>query len=187
LPTETSSPTATITPTLTPFPSLTPTTTPTLTRLDQSIVDVPIAAPAYKQCDRMDTQKVFPTDYAVYDAIKTLDPIADGFAEAMDWTCTDINGDIFRYAISIWFYIDNKIVASLNDYEAIGSWIVDVMNLLDTIPRDKYTMYAEPSNVIFTFWANSESLEIAVPINKYWEQADGKTSEEIFKMFYIKP
>jgi hypothetical protein len=109
----------------------------------------------------MDTQRVFAIDYVVYDAIKTLDPISDGFAETMQQEeCTGSDGKTFTYAIAIWFYIDNKIVVDLKDYEALGSWIADVMNLLDTIPRDEYTFYANPTTVTFTFLAgNSESLE----------------------------
>ncbi|HSM72557.1 MAG TPA: hypothetical protein VK851_13520, partial [Anaerolineales bacterium] len=133
-------------------------------------------------------REVFATDYVVYDAIKTLDPIAEGFAETISQEgCVDSNGKRFSYVVGIWFYIDNKVVEDFKDYENLGSWIIAVMNLLDTIPRDEYTMYAEPTNTIFTFVSNSKSLKVVVPIKKYWAEADGKNGTEVFLMFYSNP
>jgi len=131
---------------------------------------------------------VFAIEYIVYDAIKTLDPIADGFAETIDERCVDFGGKEFTYAVAIYFYIDNKFATDLNDHETLGLWIADVMNLLDTIPRDEYTRYAEPTNAIFTFYdGNSKSLEVIVHIQEYWAKADGKSGEEVFNIFYTKP
>lgn len=178
--------------TISPSPTSTLTPSPTSTfvfmHLDQSIVDMPIKTPSHTQCGSASIQRVFAIGYVVYDAIQTLDPIAMGFAETIDQECTDSDGKILTYASSIWFYIGNKVVANLKDYETLGSWIVDVINLLDTIPRDEYTRYAQPTNVIFMFFAgNSEPLEVRVSIEEYWAKADGKSGTEIFLMFYEEP
>lgn len=183
------SPTVTNTQTPTPTITVTPTITPTLTRLTQSIVDMPIAVtPIYRRCGADSPQRVFALEYIVYDVMKKLDPGADGFAETIDRGCTDLNGKEFTYAVYIYFYIDNKFVADLSDYRVLGSWIVDVMNLLDTIPRDEYTRYAQPTNAVFSFYTtNSDTLKVIVHIQDYWAKANGKSAEEIFQMFYKRP
>lgn len=135
----------------------------------------------------MSPQRVFEIAYAVYDAILMLDPKANGWAEAIDQACVDFEDNEHTYAYGIWFHV-HKQTPDLNDYEALGSWIVSVMSVLDTIPRDQYTIGAQPTNVIFTFFAdNAESLEIRVSIEKYWTQADGISGEEVFRMFYTEP
>src|SRR5574341_33015 len=83
---------------------------------------------------------------------------------------------------------DRVLLADLQDYETLGSWIVDVMNLLDTIPRNEYTINAEPSIVNFRFYVGaSKLLDVRVPIKKYWAEASGKSGVEVFLLFYSEP
>lgn len=192
----TPSPTATNTQTPAPFPSLTPTvtiiptSTSTLTRLDQSIVDMPIATPTpfdVKQCGGMYPDEIYSLSDKIDVAIKTLEPKAEGWAEEIAQGCTNKDGKSHYTAFGIWFHIDIP-TTDLKAYKTLGSWIIDVMNLLDTIPRDDSTAGAEPTNAIFTFYANnSESLEVVVPIQEYWTKASGKSAEEVFQIFYKKP
>jgi len=156
--------------------------------LDQSIIDIPIATPTFdEQCGGMYLTELYPLSWIIDDAIKTLDPNAEGWAEAVGQGCIADDGKSYFHAFGIWFYID-KPTPDLKDYEALGSWIVDVMNLLDTIPRNEYTINAESTIVNFRFYVGtSELLDVRVPIKKYLTEANGKSGEELFRIFYIAP
>jgi hypothetical protein len=151
-------------------------------------VDIPIATPAYvEQCGGMYPTELYSLSWTIDDAIKTLDPLAQGWAEAMVQSCIDKDGKAYDIVFGIWFRIV-KPTPDFKDYETLGSWIIDVMNLLDTISREEYFINAAPSTVTFTFFAdNSESLEVIVPIQEYWAKANGKSGTEVFLMFYTEP
>lgn len=176
------------------FPSLTdtrtinPTSTPILMKLDHSIIDIPIATPTFaEQCGGMYPTELYSLSWIIDDAIKTLEPNAEGRVEAVGQGCIADDGKSYFHAFGIWFYID-KPTPNLKDNEALGSWILDVMNLLDTIPRNEYTINAEHTIVNFRFYVGtSELLDVRVLIKKYLTEANSKSGEELFRMFYTAP
>jgi hypothetical protein len=161
--------------------------TPIIISLDQSIIDFPAATPIYdKRCSGMGPGELHSLSWVVDDAVKMLDPNADGWAEGIMQDCYEDN--VFTHVIvfGMWFYIDRP-THDLKDYDAFGLWITDVMNLLDTIPRDKPTLNAKPTVVNFRFYSGSEFLDVRVPIKRYLTEANKKTGEELFRTFHTGP
>jgi len=176
----------------TPFPSqiatLATNPTSTLVYLDQSIIDIPIATPTFDEhCTGAYPTEIYPLSWAVDDAIKTLDLNAEGWAEGVVQSCANNDGKTYATVFGMWFYIE-KPTSDINDYEAFGLWIADVINLLDTIPRDENIIDAESTTIYFRFYKGAtELLDVPVPIKQYLTEADGKSGAELFLMFYTKP
>ena len=177
-------------PTITPSPfyTATPTTTPTVVHLDQSIIDFPVATPIFdKQCGGVVPGELFSLSYVVDDAVKMLDPNAEGWAEGIMQDCFEDTAYTHSIVFGMWFYID-KPTPDIKDYEVLGSWIIDVMNILDTIPRNEHTTNAEPSVVYFRFYEDASSLlDVRVQINKYQAEAIEKTGADVFLLFHTNP
>jgi hypothetical protein len=147
---------------------------------------MPIAAPLYdKQCSGMGPGELYSLSQTVDDAVKTLDPNAEGWVEGLMQDCLDNTVLTRTIVFGMWFYIDKP--TPNKDFKFFGTWIIDVMNLLDTIPRVDHAVNAQPTLVYFRFYAPSELLDVTVSIQEYWAKTGGKSGEEVFRMFYAEP
>jgi hypothetical protein len=127
--------------------------------------------------------KLYSLSWAVDDAVKSLDPNAEAWVDGIMQECFE--DKVFTHVIvfEMWIYID-KPTPDLKDYKTLGAWIKDVMGLLDTVPRDGYALNAEPTFVKFRFYSGPEFLDVSVSIKRYLTEANDKTGEELFRLFY---
>jgi hypothetical protein len=118
-------------------------------------------------------------------AIKELNPVASARAVAFGEDCVYQDGSKKFLAIETDFYIDLH-VTDLTDYEAFGNWVGQTMPVVNSLPAD---MIEGPQSgfVEYSFTkSQNEHLIVRVPIQAYEETANGKTGEELFRMFYME-
>jgi hypothetical protein len=120
-------------------------------------------------------------------AIKNLNPESTSHATAFGENCVASDGQVLRFlAMETDFYVILS-VTDLNDYEAFGNWIAQVMQVVNSLPPDMLAG-PNPGFVEFRFEKSiSESIGLRVPIRQYNETVSGKTGEELFRMFYTTP
>jgi len=120
-------------------------------------------------------------------AIKALSPEATSHATAFGENCVAPDGQVVKFlAMETDFYVTLTVV-DLNDHEAFGNWIAQVMQIVNGFPPG---ILSGPNSgfVEFRFEkSQSESIGVRVPIQQYNETANGKTGEELFQMFYKEP
>ncbi|HSO11429.1 MAG TPA: hypothetical protein VLT51_03565, partial [Anaerolineales bacterium] len=78
-------------------------------------------------------------------------------------------------------------VETLDNHETFGNWIAQVMQAVNELPSD-LVVGPKPGFVEFRLEKSmSESTGFRVPIQGYSEMVDGKTGEELFRLFYTEP
>ena len=119
--------------------------------------------------------------------IKNLIPNSTSHATAFGENCIASNGQVVRFAaMETDFYVFVS-VNTLDDSETFGNWISDVMQVVDGIPAEEMAG-PKPGFVEFRFEKSvQENIGFRVPIQRYLETADGKTGEELFRLFYTSP
>lgn len=125
---------------------------------------------------------------AEFDAsVKTVNPSASAHATAFGEDCVGNDGQLVRFAaMETDFYVTLP-VTDLNDYEAFGDWIAQVMQIVNVFPPDMLAG-PKPGFVEFRFEKTaSEGLSLRVPIEQYNATTNGITGEELFRMFYTTP
>ena len=119
--------------------------------------------------------------------IKAINPNAQAGATAFGEDCvyTDGHTTVFS-AVETDFYI-HLTVNDLTDFKSFGNWIVQGMTIVEGLPTDLIAG-AKPGLVEFWFMKNaSEIVPVRVSIEKYNDEAAGKSGEELFRMFYVYP
>lgn len=115
--------------------------------------------------------------------VKTLNSTASARASAFGEDCIYSDGHKVFHAIETDFYID-LLVSDLTDFESFGNWVTQIMPLVNALPPD---MIEGPQSgfVEYSFTKNqNEHVIFRVPIQAYNDTANGKTGEELFRMFY---
>jgi len=115
--------------------------------------------------------------------VKTLNPTAEARASAFGEDCIYSDGHIVFHAIETDFYIELP-VTDLIDFESFGNWMSQSVLLVNSLSPDKlagpHTGFVE-----YSFTKNEyEHLIVRIPIQTYEEKANGKTGEELFRLFY---
>lgn len=120
-------------------------------------------------------------------AIKDLYPKSTSSAHAFGENCIGMEGQVIKFLpMETDFYVILN-VSDLSDHEAFGNWIAQVMQVVNSYPPDLLAG-PNPGFVEFAFEkSSSESLGFRVPIRQYNETANGKTGEELFRMFHTEP
>jgi len=115
--------------------------------------------------------------------VKTLNPDASARASAFGEDCIYSDGHKVFHAIETDFYIDLP-VSDLTDFVSFGDWIAQTIPLVNALPPD---MIEGPQSGFVEYHftkTQDERLIVRVPIQTYNETANGKTGEELFRMFY---
>ena len=117
--------------------------------------------------------------------VKTLNSAASARASAFGEDCIYSDGHKVFHAIETDFYIDLP-VADLIDFDSFGNWVAQTMSLVNALSLDKlegpHTGFVE-----YSFTKNqTEHLVVRVPIQTYNETANGKTGDELFRLFYTE-
>lgn len=140
------------------------------------------------QCGYQWAYESLPELTAQFDeAVKALIPNSSSHATAYGENCVGSDGQVIRFlAMETDFYVIVT-VETLEDYEAFGNWIHDVMQVVDGFPPENLAG-PQPGFVEFRFEKSfSENISLRVPIREYNETAGGKIGEELFHLFFLKP
>ena len=78
-------------------------------------------------------------------------------------------------------------VDTMDEYGVFGNWIADVMQVVNDFPPEMMAG-PKPGFVEFRFEKSmTESIGFRVQIQGYDETTNGKTGEELFRLFYPNP
>jgi len=120
------------------------------------------------------------------EAIKAIDPDAKAWATAFGEDCVYADGHATFSAMETDFYI-HLTVGDLSDFESFGNWILQAMHVVEGLP-DNLIAGSKPGFVEFWFIKSAgEHIIVRVPIQKYRDEANGKSGEELFRLFYTNP
>ena len=119
------------------------------------------------------------------EAVKGLNPETSARASAFGEDCNYQDGSKKFLAIETDYYIDLPFT-DLTDFEVFGNWIAQTMPIVASLPPE---MVEGPQSgfVEYRFVkTENEFLIVRVPIQAYNNLAQGKTGEELFRMFYTE-
>jgi|CXWL01.1.fsa_nt_gi hypothetical protein len=118
-------------------------------------------------------------------AIQALDPTASANAQQFGEDCVYADGHSTFSAMETDFYVHLTIM-DLADNELFGNWMAQVMTVVTQIPRREL----QGNYGFVEFWFNkseTEHLVVRVPIQKYLNDAQGKTGVELLQLFIETP
>jgi hypothetical protein len=118
-------------------------------------------------------------------AVRAIDPAASANADLFGEDCIYADGRSTFGAMETDFHVHLP-VDDLTDEEAFGNWMAQIMPMIVEIPREEI----QGNYGFVEFWfekSDTENIIVRVPIQKYIDEAQGKTDTELFRMFYIKP
>jgi hypothetical protein len=142
------------------------------------------APPAEQPCGYQWAYEDMPELTAEFDsAVKALNSSASGRAQAFGENCVRADGTSTFGAMETDFYVSLP-VDDLGNEEEFGNWISQVMEVVTQIPREKL----EGPNYGFVEFtlekSESERIIFRASIQKYLDEAQGKSGAELFRMFY---
>jgi hypothetical protein len=110
-------------------------------------------------------------------AVKALNPAASGRVQFFGEDCTHADGHTTFGATETDFYVRSP-VTDLTDEEALGNWVAQVMSAVTQIPQEEIQGRSG-----FVEFSNTDGqVFIRVPIQKYINEAQGKTGRELFQL-----
>ena len=118
-------------------------------------------------------------------AVKALNPAASGRVQLFGEDCVYADGHSTFGAMETDFYVRSP-VENLTNEESFGNWMAQVMPIVTQIPREE--IKGNYGFVEFSFEkSKAEYVIVRMPIQKYMDEAQGKTGAELFRMFSIAP
>ncbi len=115
-------------------------------------------------------------------AVKAINPDASARAQLFGEDCVYADGHSTFGAMETDFYVRSP-VDDLTDEEDLGNWVAQIMPIVSTIPREEIQ-----GNYGFVEFSNADGqVFLRVPIQKYMNEAQGKTGAELFRMFNGAP
>jgi hypothetical protein len=156
-------------------PSLVPVATP-----------IPIT-PTSENCAFVEATQNLPDVTAQVDqAMKELQPDASGRAEAFGENCVYASSNQFTFsAMETDFYITAN-VKNLNDDKELGTWIVNVMKIIDVLPSGSISG-PQAGFVEFTFKTKDDQKTLRVSIDKYKSLPTNIIPANIIKTLFPNP
>jgi len=118
-------------------------------------------------------------------AVRAIDPSASARAEYYGEDCIYEDGHSTFGAMETDFHV--RLPADdLTNEEALGSFMAQVLPIIARIPRTEI----QGNYGFVEFWfekSDAEHLSVRVAIQKYIDEAQGKTGAELFRMFNVAP
>lgn len=143
--------------------------------------------PSYEGCGYQWAYKDLPQVNEPFDeALKAINPNAKAWATAFGEDCVYADGHATFGAMETDFYI-HLTVGDLADFESFGNWIAQAMNAVEGLPDD---LIVGPQPGFVEFWfikSDAEHVILRVPIQRYRDEATGKSGEELFRLFHTNP
>ena len=140
--------------------------------------------PTIEPCAFVEATQNLPDLTAQIDqALKELQPDATGRAEAFGENCVYASSNQSTFtAMETDFYI-NANVKNLNDDKELGTWIINVMKVIEALPSGSISG-PQAGFVEFTFETKDDQRILHVPINKYRNlPADIKPADVVKTLF----
>jgi hypothetical protein len=118
-------------------------------------------------------------------AVLAINPAASARAELYGEDCVYADGHSTFGAMETDFHV--RLPADdLTNEEAFGNWMAQVLPLITKIPREE--IQGNYGFVEFWFEKNdTEHVIVRVPLQKYVDEAQGKTGKELFHLFSATP
>ncbi len=117
-------------------------------------------------------------------AVRALDPLASANATLFGEDCIFADGHSTFSIMETDFYV-RRPFDDLNNEEAFGNWIKQVMDVILQIPQEEIQQAGNPGFVEFWFVkSETENLIVRVPIQQYRDEAQGKSGAELFQLFH---
>lgn len=148
----------------------------------------PTSAFSSTQCGWQWAYEGLPELSALFDtAVKVSIPNSSSRASAFGENCLDNDGQVVYFLpMETDFHVAIS-VETLDDHDTFGNWIAQVMRVVDGLPSNLIEG-PQPGFVEFRFEnGSSDFIVVRVPIQEYNESANGKTGEELFRLFYTNP
>jgi hypothetical protein len=142
--------------------------------------------PAYEGCGYMWAYHDSPElTEKINTAVQNIDPKASARAELFGEDCVYADGHSTFSAMETDFHVRFP-TEDLANEEALGSWMAQVLPVISQTPREE--IQGNYGFVEFWFEKNdAEHVIVRVPIQRYVDEAQGKTGAELFRMFYVAP
>ena len=118
-------------------------------------------------------------------AVRAINPDASARAELFGEDCVYADGRSTFGAMETDFYV-NLPADDLTNEEAFGNWMAQVLPIIVQFPREEI----QGNYGFVEFWfekSDTEHVIVRVLIQKYIDEAQGKTGAELFRMFYSAP
>jgi hypothetical protein len=164
---------------VTPAPSITNTVAVTFTETPASTINDKQCAYVWASHDAPELTK------KLDDAVKSINPAASARAELYGEDCVYSDGHSTFGVMETDFHV--RLPAdNLTNEEALGNWMEQVLPIIVKIPIQEI----QGKFGFVEFWFeknNTEHVIVRVPIQKYIDEAQGKTGAKLFHMFYIAP
>ncbi|HUH98743.1 MAG TPA: hypothetical protein VLZ89_15365 [Anaerolineales bacterium] len=139
---------------------------PTPAPLLSGAATAPPITPTIEPCAFVEATQDLPAVTAQFDqALKQLQPGASGRAEAYGENCVSAAGPATFSAMETDFYITAQ-VNDLNDQTELGGWIVNAMNIIESLPPGLLSGPQE-GFAEFTFKTESDQKVLRVSIGNY--------------------
>jgi hypothetical protein len=118
-------------------------------------------------------------------AVRAINPAASASADLFGENCVYTDGRSTFGAMETDFYAHLP-ADDLTNEEAFGNWMAQVMQIIVQTPREE--IQGNYGFVEFWFEKNdAEHVIVRVPLQKYIDEAQGKTGAELFRIFYVAP
>ncbi len=148
--------------------------------------ETPAAAPLEGPCAYVwahhDAPELTPK---IDEAVHAINPDASARAGLFGEDCVYADGRSTFGVMETDFYVHLP-ADDLTNEEAFGNWMAQVLPLIVEIPREE--IKGRFGFVEFWFKKNdAEHLIVRIPIQKYIDEAQGKTGVELFRMFNVAP
>ncbi len=151
-----------------------------------TFTDAPTVTPTYEPCGYM---WAYHDDIKLKEkidaSVKSLDPNSKAKVSLYGEDCVFSDGhstfSVMETDIYVYQPVDN-----LTFEEALGNWISQVMQVIVQIPRDDI----QGNYGFVEFWFEKSEVEhviVRVPIQKYINEAQGKSGAELFQLFSNSP
>jgi hypothetical protein len=118
-------------------------------------------------------------------AVRAIDPTASANANLFGEDCVYADGRSTFGAMETDFYVHLP-TDDLTNEEAFGNWMAQVLQMIVQTPREEI----QGNYGFVEFWfekGDAEHVIARVLLQKYIDEAQGKTGAELFRMFYIAP
>ncbi len=148
-------------------------------------VESPSAAsptPTYAGCSYMWASQDAPElTETISAAVSEINPQASARASLYGENCVYADGHADFHVMETDFYISLP-VDDLTKQEDMGNWAAQIMSLVLKIPRE--TIKGNEGFVEFWFEDNdAERVVVRIPIQKYKDEAQGKSGSALYEMF----
>ena len=149
------------------------------------VTNQPPFTPRYEDCGWQWAQKALPELSKNFQAsIQVLQSQAQATAYAYGENCMLADGNVGRFSAMETDFNITLPISDLTNESDLGGWIVDVMQVIENIPKEKIEG-PQPGRVTITFQSGSNQKTVNFYTNQYQALPRGLSNSEIFQKLQI--